>query len=365
MKISALQIFWIMAIYQFGMTLLLTQSSAIAASKQDAWISMAIAGIAGVVITIIGGKLSLLYPKQTFFEYCQTILGKWLGKLIVLPYFIQLFLTMGVILRQSSDIIHMTLFRKTPLILIIILMIYLMVYLTYRGGIEGIGRCSEIFGPIIFLVTVFTLMLSIKSIEWRQILPIYADTGWKEILKGSLAPISFLAEGILIMMLTFFIQEPKKGVSFAIRAVSMVSVFITIITIEVIMVFGAGLSSRMWYPYFEMVRFISVMEFLQNIEIFVIVIWFLSVLIKLSTFLFITSFGIAAFFHLKDWKKAVWIAAIPLIPLSIFYPNIVSASIIFPEKIFIPYILPINMIGIPLVLLVVGTIRKNLSIGQD
>src|SRR4051794_41137845 len=71
------------------------------------WISYAISGAAAVAITFVSGKLSLLYPNQTFVEYSQTILGKWLGKLIVIPYFIQLFLAMSVILRQSSEFIRM------------------------------------------------------------------------------------------------------------------------------------------------------------------------------------------------------------------------------------------------------------------
>lgn len=359
MKISSKQLFWIIAILEIGMTLLLTQSPAIAAAKQDAWICFAVAGLAGVVITFIAGRLSLLYPNQTFVEYCQTILGKWLGRLIVIPYLIQLFLTMGVILRQSSDFIQMNLFRKTPLVVIAILMLYLMVYVTYKGGIEGIGRCSEMIGPIIIIVTIFTMLLILTDIEWKQILPFYADSGWKTILKGSLAPLSFLSEGSLIMMLICFVNDPRKGVTNAIRGVGLVSIFIMINTAEVIMVFGSGLAGRIWYPYFEMVRFISFMEFLQNIEIIVTVVWILSVFIKLSLFLFVTSHTIGHLFHLKDWKKSIWFVAITVIPLALFYRNIDIASVVFPNKIFTPLIMPINMVGIPLLLLVVGTIRKN------
>lgn len=359
MKISSKQLFWIIAIIEIGMTLLLTQSPAIASAKQDAWICFALAGLAGAGITFIAGKLSLLYPNQTFIEYCQTILGKWLGRLIIIPYFIQLLLTMGVILRQSSDFIQISLFRNTPLVVLILLMLYLMVYVTFKGGIVGIGRCSEMIGPLIFIVIIITMLFSLNDIQWTHILPIYADSGWKPILKGGLGPLSFLSEASLIMMLISFVQDPKKGVNYAILGVGIVSIFIMINTIEVIMVFGSGLPGRMWYPYFEMVRFISVMEFLQNIEIIVSVVWILSVFIKLSTFLFITSHGIGQLFHLKDWRKCTWFVAITVIPLALFYRNIDIASVVFPNKIFIPFILPINMVGIPLLLLVVGTIRKN------
>jgi spore germination protein KB len=359
MKITAKQLFWIITILEIGMTLLLTQSPAVTEAHQDAWISFALAGLAGVGITFVAGKLSLLYPNQTFIEYSQTILGKWLGRIIVIPYMIQLFATMGIILRQSTDFIQMTLFKNTPLIVLISLMLYLMVYVTYKGGIVGIARCSELIGPAIFIVIIITMALSLNNIEWKQILPIYADSGWQGILRGGLAPLSLLGESSLLMMLISFVENPKKGVSSALSGVGIVSFLIMIITIEVIMVFGSGLTARIWFPYFEMVRYISVLEFLQNVEIIVTVVWILSVFIKLSTFLFITSHSLGQLFGLKDSRKLIWFIALSLIPLSLVYRNIDIATIEFPKKFFIPFMLPINMIGIPLLLLIIGTIRKN------
>ncbi|MEH7418449.1 endospore germination permease [Neobacillus drentensis] len=365
MKISPRQLFWIIAILDIGMTLLLTQTPAIAAAKQDAWICFVIAGAASIGLIFIAGKLSLLYPNQTFIEYSQTILGKWLGRIIVIPYFIQLIPTMGIILRESSDFIQMNLFRNTPLLVLILLMLYLMVYVTYKGGIEGIARCSEMIGPVIIIVIILTMLLSINNIQWKQILPVYVDSGWGAIAKGSLAPVAFLGEANVIMMLTCFTTEPKKSVSITIKGIVMISIIIILNTVEVIMVFGSGLASRIWYPYFEMVRYISAMEFLQNIEIIPTVIWILSVFIKLSTFLFVTSHGIGQLFHLKDWRKVIWIIALTLIPLSVLYRNIDVSSIEFPNNFFIPYVLPINMVAIPLLLLIVGTIKKTRKEKRD
>ena len=101
MKISKYQIFWMIASLEIGMVLLLTQSPAIEEAKQDAWISFVFAGLAGIGITFAAGKLSLLYPNQTFIQYSQSILGKWLGRIIVIPYFIHWLSVIGVIFRQS------------------------------------------------------------------------------------------------------------------------------------------------------------------------------------------------------------------------------------------------------------------------
>ncbi|WP_342048363.1 hypothetical protein [Bacillus sp. OTU530] len=55
----------------------------------------------------------------------------------------------------------------------------------------------------------------------------------------------------------------------------------------------------------------------------------------------------------------MWFIAFALIPLSMLYPNSISAAVTYPQKFWIPFILPINIVGIPLLLLIVGTIRKN------
>jgi spore germination protein KB len=359
MNISSKQMFWIVAIIDFGMTLLLTQSPTIEVAKQDAWISYIISGCAAAMITFVSGKLSLLYPNQTFIEYSQTILGKWLGKLIVIPYFIQWILVMGVILRQSSEFIRMVLFRNTPLIVMIIFLLYLMTFITYRGNIEAIGRCSEIFGPVIIIVTIITLLLSLSNVHLNAILPIFVDSGFKSILTGSLNPLSFLGEASLIMMLIKFNKDPKKGAFYSVLAVGFISIFIMFITIETIMVLGPTLASRLWYPYFEMVRFISLMEFLQNIEIIVAVIWILSIFIKLSTYFFITTYGIAQWLNLKDWRKVIWFAVIILIPIALYFPNIDVASVEFPKKVGMTFLLQFNMVSIPFFLWIVGIIRKK------
>jgi spore germination protein KB len=180
-----------------------------------------------------------------------------------------------------------------------------------------------------------------------------------QFLKGGLSPVSFFGESVSIMMLICFMAEPNKVASQAVWGVEVASFLTCISTLEVLMVFGAGLSAKLWYPYFEMVRFISVMDFIQNIEILVTIAWVLSVFIKLSVYLFITSYGAAQWLNIKVWRKVIWFVALAALPLSMIYPNIDASSIDYVEKYWIPYVLPINMVGIPLLLWIVGTIRKK------
>lgn len=54
----------------------------------------------------------------------------------------------------------------------------------------------------------------------------------------------------------------------------------------------------------------------------------------------------------------IWFAIPVSIVLAMIYPNIDASSIDFPEKFWSKFILPFNMVAIPLVLWGIAVIRK-------
>ncbi|MFC5653328.1 endospore germination permease [Paenibacillus solisilvae] len=357
MKISGLQILWLIFSMQIGMILLrLTQ--AIAQSKQDAWISVLLAGVAGIGITYVSAKVSVLYPNQTFIEFTQTILGKWLGKIVIITYFFQWYTGSAVIIRRSSDFLHLALFHRTPVLILIASMLLLVLYALYEGGIEGIARCSEVIGPLIFITLIFIFCLSLNNLDWHMLLPVFTDSGWKDIMKGSLSPTSLLAETFMLVMLIAFMNEPKKGPSQAIWGVGIAFGFVFIATLFVIMTFGPNLSGRMMYAFYDVVRFISMMEFIQNVDVIIIVVWMTSFFIKLSLYVFICCYGTAQFFRIQNWRALIWVV-IPIVLFLAMLPANELFGIEYNQKYLIPFVLPVNFIFIPLLLWFVGAIRKN------
>lgn len=359
MKVSGSQIFWMITSMEIGMTLLLTIAPAIRDAKQDAWISMIIGGFAGMLITYLVVKVSLLYPDQTLIKFTQTILGKWIGRFIVIPYFITWYSVLGVIIREASDYLHLALFYQTPLWVLMLGLLIVVVYMTY-GGIETIGRCSEIFGPIILVTLVVVAVLSIVNFEWKRILPVYADSGLIGILKGSLPVTSFLGESMMLLMLVPFVTKPEKVLVRSISGVAVASVFIFIMTLGVILTFG-NLASEMWYPFNRMIRFISIMEFIQNVDVLIVILWLLSIFIKLSMLLFLTSYGTAEWLGIKKWRNLIWVTAGVTFAIAVFFPDVDTSAIIYPVKIWIPYVLPLDMFAIPLFIWLVAIIKKKLK----
>jgi len=360
MKISHIQIFWIIVNMELGMTLLMTMTASLQAAKQDAWISIILSGCLALLVALIATRLALLYPGQTLVQFSQTIMGKTLGRIIVMTYLIQWYTIIPIVLRQFTDLVRALLLETTPQMPITLIMIALMVYATYAGKIQGIGRCSEMLGPLVIAMVLFVLATSLPNISIKNILPVYADSGMMSIGKGMLAPASYLGHAIEFVMLTPFLVNAKKGASYAIWGVFFSVLFVLSSMSAVILTMGPEPAGFMWYPFFEMTRNISI-GFIENWDALVVIIWISSVFIKLSIYMFITCYGTAQFLQVKNWRIMIWLVAPVAFLFSLYPTSVIESTNHYLLNYWVPIVLPVNMIGLPLLMLIVGVIKKKLN----
>ncbi|WP_336779291.1 endospore germination permease [Paenibacillus illinoisensis] len=366
MQISNRQLFWLIMSIEIGMNLLLSINFAIQSSKQDVWMSMILAGLVSLFIGWICIKVSLLYPDQTLMEFTTTILGKGLGKVVGLFYLAQWYWVVAVMLREEYTFVRLSLLPKTPDYLIVLTMLAVVVYAVYKGGIETIGRLSELWGPILLLILVFTIILTSHNLRIHALLPIYSDSGMLPIMRGALTPTSLLGEVSLVMMLISFTSfsnktDKQRQLSKSIlSAVFLSTTFLILGAVWVIMTFGAELAARIHYPFFEMVKLVYLMEFIQSLEIIMVSIWVISVFIKQSVYLFIASYGSAQWIgRTPGWKKWLWAAAFIIGALAMTIVRLDPSSKTLLEVIWIRFVLPINFLIFPSILYIVGRLRKR------
>ena len=99
------------------------------------------------------------------------------------------------------------------------------------------------------------------------------------------------------------------------------------------------------------------MEFIQNVDVLTVLIWIISIFIKASLYFFITSYGTAQLFHIKKWKHTVWWIA-PVVFVISLLPRNTNETMNF-AKFWRDVIFPVNLVGIPLLLWIIGSIRKK------
>ncbi|MDR6550206.1 endospore germination permease [Paenibacillus qinlingensis] len=356
MKISPWQLFWMFTTLEISMSIWLTVSPSIELAKQDAWISLLIAGVIGLAVTTILVLICQRHSSQTLVEFAQKLFGKWFGKLIAMLYIVVWFSVSADILRIFSLFIKQFLFHDTPIWMIALLMVAAMVYINYSGSIEAIARFSELAGPLLLVGILITFGLNVTNLHPALLLPIYADTGVIPILKGSMVNASFLGESMMIMMLAPFIANSQKMLKPTLLAICVPALIGVLTAIFVIMTFGTNIGGTLIFPYFSMVRFINYLQFIQNMDVWIMFIWIFSVFVKLAIYLFINSYGSAQLLGIKNWRIVIGFAAIVIYTISLVPADIIGL-LDFAKFVWIIYIFPIFIVGIPIIFLLISHVR--------
>ncbi|REE94356.1 spore germination protein KB [Paenibacillus taihuensis] len=356
MKISTWQLFWMFTTLEISMSIWLTISPTIEIARQDAWISLAVAGLIGVAVTFICIRVSQRHSALTLVEFAQKLFGKWIGKLIGALYILMWFSVCSDILRIFSLFVKQYLFHETPIWIIAALMVAAMVYVNYAGSVEAIARISELMGPLLLIGIFITFGLNITNLHPALLFPVFADTGAMPIIRGSFVNASFLGESMMIMMLTPFIANSQKMLKPVLLAICIPSVIAVIAAIMIIATFGTNVGSTLVFPYFSMVRFINYLDFIQNMDVWVMFVWIFCVFVKLAIYLFINSYGTAQLLGIKNWKVMIFISAIVIYVISLVPANIVG-MLDYANYVWIIYVFPIFIVGLPIVLLLVSLLR--------
>ncbi|WP_165822480.1 GerAB/ArcD/ProY family transporter [Paenibacillus montanisoli] len=357
MKLTRIQLFWIVATIEIVMAVWLRISPAITTARQDAWLSMLAGGLMGFAITFLVVHLSMLHPNESLAEFSQKLLGRWLGKLAILPYLTAWFILAGDVLRTFADFVHLILLDSTPVWIIMLLMVTLMIYMTLNGGLSGIGRFCEIAGPITVAALIVSFLLNLFNIEWHYIKPFYADSGWRAIAEASYPPASFFGESFMLLVIVSYLDKPRKAMSASLLGVAASVIFVFASTVMVLLVFGPNVAAKLRFPYFMLVRTIDIFNFIQNLDIFVIFIWVFGVFAKMSFYLFLTSSEMARSARIANWRKLVWFSAPLIFVIATVIPN--ENTIELLQKLWRLIVIPVCAIGIPLILWIVTLVRKE------
>lgn len=361
MKLTRWQFICVMISLEVCMTIWLTISPALRAASQDAWISILLGGVQGLAIALLMGRVSRLYPDQTIVQFSDFILGKWAGKVVSLLYFLAWYSVAAVILRDAADFLQLALFRQTPIYAIVTVLLLLMLYINYKGDIRVIGRFGEIAGPLLLIVVGGTFVLNLGNIQPELIRPILADHSVGDMIRGSFTFASFLGETYFIFMLMPFLTNRNAAGRDLIWVIAITIVVVTLATVLVIMLFGPYHPAKLLYPYFYAVRYISLLEFIEHMDIWVIIVWLFAVFVKLSLYMFICSYGTAQWLGIKSWKSVIgWFAAFLWIA-SILPPNVTVVFSDYAQIVWVRFVFPILMVALPLILLIVGTVKKKSS----
>lgn len=326
-------------------------------AKESAWLAASILPFSYGFMTLwVLYKLGNYFPKLTIFQYCEVILGKFLGKCFQIPYILFLMVMDALVLREFSDFLIITTLPLTPKICLLMCILVLATYGAYKG-LEVIARAVQFIIGIYLTGFLVVLMLALTNFEWGRLLPIMENGVWP-IVRGSLAPASWYGEICLLAILFPFVNKSKEVMKKGLISLLAITVFLTIDVLVTIGVLGSSLTSVVTLPFWVVTRSIEIGEVLQRLESFFLVIWITGIIIKASLLSYLIGLGISQVFGFPKTNLVLGFIVISELFISLFMGNASQVNVIL--KSFWPPFAIVFELVIPIILLIIRRLKKSI-----
>ncbi|CRK83274.1 GerAB/ArcD/ProY family transporter [Neobacillus massiliamazoniensis] len=327
-------------------------------AERDMWISPILGSLNGFFTAFILYQLHKIYPKESIIQYSRHIIGPILGKILGFVYLFFFLQTGGIVLREYAIFISISFLPKTPPTSVIIGSIVLVCAFAVRGGLEVLGRAAQLFVPIFIFLIPMTLILLLKDLDPKNMVPIM-EHGLMPSILGAATPQAWFSEVFFISMMLPFLTDREKGMKWSM--ITVLTIMFSLVSLNLLAVFLFGETANSYiFPIFTAIRYISIASFFEHLESFIIVIWVLGAFIKISVFYYALVLGTTQWLHLSDYRPLVFSLGFLLVLFGKWGFFNLQQMTEWLGTIY-PFYATFLLTLIPMVLLFIAMIRKRIS----
>ncbi|HYE81142.1 MAG TPA: GerAB/ArcD/ProY family transporter [Clostridia bacterium] len=355
-KISVRQLLFVFTIIVSSPSTRFLPKYAAAQAAQAGWVSPAVSTVLFIPLILIIDSLLKKYEGQSMSGIITSIMGKYLGKLVLVIYLLWGVWLSAMYTRYYVDRLTSSIYPNISNNVLIILTLIPIAYML-RSGFTVIARMSEILLPFIGTMLVMLSIFLLGRIRTDNVLPIYFND-IMPIVKASFGSSSVLAYLFLLFFLSDKVVNLKSFKKFGyITTYVNISSMILVIFIT-IGVLGSSVAQRSPMPVLSTVKQVSLMDTIENIEAIIIAIWIFADFTLISTLFVVTLNLIKSIFKLSDTKPLINIYAILIYFLSL---GICSNKFELEESAN-KLLVPLNIVlgyGFPIILFVLSKLKKG------
>lgn len=357
-KIGLLQFFTLTLLFELGTALVVNLGME---ADKDAWISILIGNLIGLVVFAGYVYLYRKFPNLPLTAYSRKLLGNFLGSVISVAYIILFLNLAGRDLRDGSSMLVMATMHRTPLFILSALMILSSAYVLHKG-VEVLTRTSLVFATLVILIGIFCSMMLMfsGSIDLQRLLPVF-ENGVKPVLT-SVVKQNYMfpfGEMICFTMLMPYLNNIKKGPWVIAAAIFVSGLLLSLTMVLNISVLGSDIIKRSPLPLMPTISKISISDFIQRVDILIVMVLIIGVFFKMSVFFAAALIGISELFKIP-YRRMIYPAA-----LIILFSSMLNARS-FIEHLdeggrLLYTVYPFFMVLIPVILVIITAIRSHFS----
>lgn len=354
-KIGSVQFMSLLLLFQIGSYVIFGFASE---AKQDSWIVALLSAAAGFLLSTLYLALYRLSPGEDHVALFERILGRLLGRLLVLVYGLTFVYVAGRVLRDFGELITALILPFTPLFVILICLTALIFY-GVRLGLEPIGRVAEM--ALVFLLSMLVIQIVLLAgsgvIHAEYLEPVAHHK--MEILKNVWPLGVTVPFGETIVFLTFYHQVSRQRQLRALvwSGVAVSGSLLALLNALAVATLGPDLYARTIYPIFTAFQQVSIADFVENLDALIAVYVGVAAFFKITVFLYAASKSIAGVLRLENDR-------VPLAPLTLLMLLCaVFMSRNVPEHVFVglrwvPHAMWVPLfVVVPLAVYVTGLVR--------
>ncbi|MBA4494770.1 GerAB/ArcD/ProY family transporter [Paenactinomyces guangxiensis] len=355
-SISANQLFCLVILFELGSSVIVGLGSQ---AKQDAWLSVLLALVGGVLLFLVFSSLYRQFPGEPLTSYIRSILGKWIGWPLGLVYVLYFMYISARVLNDMSALIQIAWLNRTPMVVLGGMLILSISYVVYHG-INVLAKTGEFFLPIYLLSLVISFLLIIFSglLQMENIQPVGED--WELIIKTAY-PLVYtfpFGEMIVFTMLLPYLKKQKKSIKTGLLAIVISGLILSLVIAQNIATVGAHIAGRAPFPFLVAIAKVNIGEFLQRIDVISVFILVVGAFFKVGIFFYAAVMGATDLFRIRKRKQMVY----PIGIIILFLSLTISAN--FVEHIregltYVPIYLHIPLQTVVPVLLLLISLLKN------
>ncbi|MFZ7947032.1 MULTISPECIES: GerAB/ArcD/ProY family transporter [Bacillaceae] len=357
-QITQNQLILFLIIYFYSTLVGFAAAHLIHLSQYDIVIVLLIGGLGGGIYAFFTIKLAKRRPTEFISHYGKEIFPSWIHYLFMGIYCFSFLHISAFILREYEDFFVQTYLPETPNWAIGIILGFV-VAVTARSGVVTLFRTAQ---GLFFLVIIADILITAfigKELKWDRWMAFVTNHSWNNIYKGSFYTIPFFGEVVILVFLFPYLSQKSKTHKSVIWAISLSLLFIIINMVFLLLLFGPNLASHTTYPMLEMVRYIRIADFIENLDPFLISIWSTTIYLKISIMFYLSVQILAHLFHLKDHRPLVFSLAAVMVALSLQMSGGTSSLTSFFTESWAAYSYFIE--GIPILYLLMDTLKRSIK----
>jgi len=325
-------------------------------AKQAAWLCPLIGLVIGLLDILVWCEFLKKYEKKSFVEITKDILGKILGNIVCITYFLWITILAAFYLRMYAERLVSTTMPHVDIMLIILVMLLVVGYVI-KSGIVPLARMNELFFMGLAVIFIGYCILVLPEIRIKYMFPItYKDIF--PIFKGSIPILTIFSYSIMIFIFNDRINHKGEFKKLSIRTVIILTIIFILSIVVPLGVLSAPILVKMPLPFISSIMQISLFSVIERIESGIIMFWVISDFMLIAVFSYTAIHMIRVSFNLSNVKPFLLIYILGIFFLSLTLAKSSLELSILSEHILTQWNIIMGFI-VPTIIFVVGKIRKK------